>query len=184
MKKTVTLVILSALFSNYGFAYDNENRLKSAITTGFSHSTVKTSAQDLNDNPMGFNIKYRKDITSNYGLIASFTYTGMDKSYPAANSSLILDLDYYSYMIGPTFRANEKFSVYGLVGMASGKAKALSAQNNKYTVILSESETDIAYGAGLQFDVSERFTIDTSYEYAKFNEVKAGTWTVGVGYRF
>ncbi|EKO3894355.1 outer membrane beta-barrel protein [Vibrio metschnikovii] len=183
MKKVAILAAVASLLSASAFSYTYEYQPKESITVGFSHSTVRFLGEKLDDNPMGFNLKYRKDFNSEYGLITSFTYSGMNKTYTQGYLSGKLDLDYYSFTFGPTLRANEHFSVYGLLGAAHGKASA-DVWSLAGSASASDSETSIAYGAGLQIDVNENFTIDASFEYSKLNEVKAGTWVIGAGYRF
>lgn len=183
MKKVAILAAVASLLSANAFSYTYEYQPKESITVGFSHSTVRFLGEKLDDNPMGFNLKYRKDFNSEYGLITSFTYSGMDKNYSQGSLSGNLNLDYYSFMFGPTLRANDHFSVYGLVGVAHGKA-TVEISSPLASASASDNETSIAYGAGLQIDVNENFTIDASFEYSKLNEVKAGTWVIGAGYRF
>ncbi|EOW9127468.1 Ail/Lom family outer membrane beta-barrel protein [Vibrio cholerae] len=179
MKKlSVSLAAVAIAASISAYAEPQNN-----FTVGYSRSTVDVMNLEFPDNPQGFNIKYRHDFTSEYGIIGSFTYSGLDEYYNSILGSSRLILDYYSYTVGPTLRANKYFSVYGLVGAATGKA---SGDYNiaGYRGAESIDQTEFSYGGGLQIDVNENLTLDASFEYTKFDEVEARTITIGAGYRF
>ena len=186
MKTIVLLTIFSFLLPVYAFANPAETTIppKNAMSAGFSRSTVKFFDEELPDHPIGFNLKYRRDFNSEYGIITSFTYSRLNKKYlidPKTPLDVKLKLNYYSILLGPTLRANKYFSVYGLFGAAQGRAKITS---NYPDSNVSQDKLEVAYGGGVQIDINEYVTLDVSYEYAKLNETKTDTLTLGVGYRF
>ncbi|NAX17213.1 MULTISPECIES: Ail/Lom family outer membrane beta-barrel protein [unclassified Vibrio] len=156
---------------------------KNNFTFGFALSNVEALGYELPDNPIGFNFKYRYDFNEQYGIISSFTYSGLDEYYNTSIGNTRLRLDYYSYSIGPTLRANKYFSVYGLVGVASGEITGNYAISGN-TLSETERKTEFVYGGGLQVDVNENLTLDASIEYTNFDEIEAKTFTIGAGYRF
>ncbi len=175
MKSTLVASVVTAGLSVFTFA---ANAGDHTISGGYAQSHVKFNGEKIDGNPKGkgFNLKYRYELDNNFGVISSLTYThkGFDKS----------DVNYYSLMAGPTYRFNEYVSIYGMVGAARGEFE-VPVLNGSYT----EGKSSVSYGLGLQFNPMPNWTIDTSYEYAKFNDarlgdLKVGTWVVGVGYRF
>ncbi|MCE1787330.1 Ail/Lom family outer membrane beta-barrel protein, partial [Enterobacter hormaechei] len=112
----------------------------------------KVDGEKLDENPKGFNLKYRYELDNNFGVIGSFTLTHQGYDYYYGSSKIGTgDLDYYSLMAGPTYRFNEYVSVYGLVGAAHRKVKGeFSAYG--YDFEYKESKTSAAYGLGLQFN--------------------------------
>ncbi|HCF7781898.1 TPA: Ail/Lom family outer membrane beta-barrel protein, partial [Vibrio cholerae] len=72
MKKlTISLAAVAIAASISAYAEPQNN-----FTVGYSRSTVDVMNLEFPDNPQGFNIKYRHDFTSEYGIIGSFTYSG------------------------------------------------------------------------------------------------------------
>ncbi|MFD0707592.1 attachment protein [Photorhabdus luminescens] len=184
MKRTLVASVVAVGLSVFSFA---ANAGEHTISGGYAQGHVKADEIKVNDekldkkfdeNLKGFNLKYRYELDNNFGVISSFTYThkGIEPM-----PSVKADMDYYSLMAGPTYRFNEYVSAYGLIGAAHGKVKSEGSNSNsdfKY------NKTSVAYGLGLQFNPMPNWTIDTSYEYSKLNDIKIGTWVVGVGYRF
>ncbi|AJZ89256.1 Ail/Lom family outer membrane beta-barrel protein [Cedecea neteri] len=177
MKKVLALAILAGLSVASANVYaDGE----STISIGYAQSNVKVDGEKLDDNPKGFNVKYRYEIDSNWGVVGSFAYThqGYDFYYGGEKIG-DGDLDYYSVTAGPSYRFNEYVSAYALIGLGTGKVKVSAFGDSE-----SESKTSAAYGLGLQVNPVSNIAIDASYEYSKLDEVKVGTWMLGVGYRF
>ncbi|CCW31106.1 Ail/Lom family outer membrane beta-barrel protein [Xenorhabdus nematophila] len=153
---------------------------ESTFSVGYAQSHVKFQNEKFKENPKGFNIKYRYEFDNNWGVMGSFTYTHQGYDFHNGRRKVAsADLDYYSLTAGPAYRINEYISAYGLIGLAHGKAEAKTSGYSH-----NENKTKLAYGAGLQINPIPNVAIDASYEYSKFNEVKVGTWMLGVGYRF
>ncbi len=172
-------VVLALSFGLSSFA--NAADLKSTITGGYAQSDVEFMGEELNDYPNGFNVKYRLEFNEELGVIASYTNTSYDESVAyGSNGTASVSLDYQSFMVGPTFRANDYFSAYLMVGAAVGEAKG------SVTGLGSEKlkETEVGVGGGVQFNIAEHFTIDASYEYSDIDDVRVGTWVVGAGISF
>ncbi|AKH65132.1 MULTISPECIES: Ail/Lom family outer membrane beta-barrel protein [Photorhabdus] len=184
MKRALVASVVAVGLSVFAFAANASG--ESTISGGYAQSHTKFDDKDAESlfggNSKGFNLKYRYELDSNFGVIGSFTYTHLNSDAHVGGIKVAkLDLDYYSLMAGPTYRFNEYVSVYGMVGAAHGKVKVsdfITPQSG------SESKTSVGYGLGLQFNPMPNWTIDTSYEYSKLDELKIGTWVVGVGYRF
>lgn len=158
----------------------NAEIVKHTISAGYAHSNVEYLGYELDNDTDGFNLKYRMEFDREYGLILSYAKTDYDDSGSYDDVDIDASLKYSSFMIGPTFRANEYFSAYLLIGRADGELKAsLSSLGS-----VSDNESSIAYGGGLQIDVTPNFVIDGSYEYTKLNEVEVGTWVIGAGFSF
>ncbi|HGJ5854794.1 Ail/Lom family outer membrane beta-barrel protein [Arsenophonus nasoniae] len=179
MKKTL---VISSIISTVALISANAHASKeNTISVGYAQSSAKLGVKggniDLDDNAKGLNIKLRYEIDNNWGAIGSFTYT--HKGYNFNGGYAKGDIDYYAWNVGPAYRFNEYVSVYGLVGIGHGKAEIKSPIYSD-----SDSETGLAYGAGLQFNPVKNIAIDASYEYSKLGDLKVGTWMLGVGYRF
>lgn len=168
MKKAILGAVVLMAFSASAMAADSSQ----AISVGYANSSIEVDGYDFPDDGYGISAKYRSEFDNSFGVIGSFTYTNLSETY----NGIGLDLDYMSLTFGPTLRANQYFSVYGLIGMARGEAEALGE---------SDSDTAFAYGAGLQIDVTKNVTLDASYEFAGFSgDLDVSTWSIGVGFRF
>ncbi len=158
----------------------NARATENTISFGYAQSNVKIDGNnDKLDDPKGFNLKYRYEIDSEWGVGGALVHTYKGYSFYYDGNKGTADLDYYSLTVGPSYRFNEYVSAYGLIGVAQGKAKVSAPGYSD-----SESKTSAAYGAGLQFNPIPNVAIDASYEYSKLNDIKIGTWMVGLGYRF
>ncbi|PQQ28879.1 Ail/Lom family outer membrane beta-barrel protein [Photorhabdus hindustanensis] len=185
MKKALIASAVAVGLSVFTFA---ANAGEHTVSGGYAQSHVKVDGEKLDENPKGFNVKYRYELDNNWGVISSFTLThqGYD-FYDYGGKVGTADLDYYSLMVGPTYRFNEYVSVYGLVGAAHGKVKGETSALGvvyDYDFDYKESKTSAAYGLGLQFNPMPNWVIDASYEYSKVGNYKVGTWVIGAGYRF
>ncbi|WGL93748.1 Ail/Lom family outer membrane beta-barrel protein [Arsenophonus nasoniae] len=178
MKKILLISSMASIFTFLSFGVNAEG--DNTLSIGYAQSHVKVSVGgvnvDLNDSAKGFNIKARHEFDDNWGMIGSFAYT--HKGYDLIDYSTV-DIDYYSLSVGPTYRFNEYMSVYGLVGVAHGKAELKTIDYRE-----SGSESKLVGGVGLQFNPVENIVIDASYEYTRFGDFKVGTWMLGAGFRF
>ncbi len=186
MNNISTAVILtSALLSTS--AYANSDTLKEvkkySISGAYAQSTLSMYGEDADENPSGLNIKFRARANETFGFIGSFTYTNLSESAYSGYESANIELDYTSYLFGPTYRANKYFSAYALIGFASGTAN-VRYSGYGYNLSGSESDSNIAVGAGVQFDITDRFALDASYEYTEFNDLEVATLSLGAAYRF
>ncbi|NHB86710.1 Ail/Lom family outer membrane beta-barrel protein [Photorhabdus tasmaniensis] len=180
MKRTLVASVVAVGLSLFAFAANASG--ESTISGGYAQSHAKMDGQKIDDNPKGFNLKYRYELDNNFGVISSLTHTYLgDDHYQGGRKEAESDMDYFSLMAGPTYRFNEYVSVYGMVGAAHGKVKYSDYVGSMSG---SKSKTSVSYGLGLQFNPMPNWTIDTSYEYSKLDDLKIGTWVVGVGYRF
>ncbi|WP_419793141.1 Ail/Lom family outer membrane beta-barrel protein [Serratia fonticola] len=104
MRKTYLSVLLAgAMALSFGVQAAGE----STISLGYAQSHVKVDGNNLNENPKGFNLKYRYEIDNNLGFITSFTYTTQSYDfYYGSNKVGDGDLKYYSLTAGPAYRFN------------------------------------------------------------------------------
>ncbi|ECO0902164.1 outer membrane beta-barrel protein [Salmonella enterica subsp. enterica serovar Newport] len=149
-------------------------------TVSLGYAQTQVNITHSNQMP-GFNVKYHwEDDNSGAGVIGSFAYTQKN----ASNDYESGKLTYYSVTAGPSYRFNDYVNIYALLGVAYGKIEVDNAYISGW-----ESSTAFAYGAGVQVNPVENVAIDASYVYTQFsddynNSVGAGTWMLGVGYRF
>lgn len=182
MNKTINALVLAAStvsFSSIALAYDGQ----STLSAGFAQSHAKYDGYKLSDEPRGINIKLNYEIENGFGVITSLTHTrkSYDGAYVSSDSNTILK--YTSITVGPSYRLNEYFSGYGLVGWANGKASTYtsSADGRSY---YSERANNVALGFGMQTNITHNIVVDTAWEFSKLDDFKAKTWVVGLGYSF
>ncbi|AOM42110.1 Ail/Lom family outer membrane beta-barrel protein [Xenorhabdus hominickii] len=181
MKKILLISAVVAGLSMTSFTANASGENK--VSAGYALSKVQiTDFKDLKE-PKGFNLKYRYEITNNFGVIGSFTRTSQKDTYSDSAIKSEVSQEYNSFMAEPAYRFNEYISAYGLLGAAYGKISSYNSQYNR-THSLESNTTAAAYGAGLQFNPSPNVAIDVSFEYSKLDEAQVGTWVLGTGYRF
>ncbi|ECE6544858.1 Ail/OmpX [Salmonella enterica subsp. enterica] len=175
MKKIALIALAGLALGSAGVANAAED-YKNTLSIGYAYTDI---GGPVSGNANGANIKYNwEDLNSGFGVVGSVTYTSTDVKYSGYK---IGEVDYTSFLIGPSYRFNDYLSVYALLGGAHGKAE----DNWGY----SESKTSFAYGAGLQLNPVKNIAVNASYEHASFStgysdDIKAGTWILGVGYSF
>lgn len=175
MKKIALIAAIASVCSASVYANDYSQPTQS-FSVGYARSALDVEKGSADNHANGINLKYNHAIDDRVGIITSFTYTDLDKK--AGNDKL--DFDYWSLMAGPSVTLGDRFNVYGMLGLARGKAE-LKTQLLSY----KESHTDLAVGFGAQFYVTDQFLLDAHYEYSELtNEVDVGTWSIGAGYRF
>lgn len=205
MKKT-SIFLLSCLFSGAVIAKAGDQTLSFGYLNVNANGTKKLTEQVDTANPDGVatvyadgysgaggvSARYRYEISDDWGFIGSFAYSKTNYS-----SSLILNVDnttskfkhdangeYMSLMIGPTYRLNDYLSVYGLVGFGYKNAN-FDLEVTKYGKrSFSRSETDLAYGVGMQLNIYKDITLDAGYEQSGSGDWKTNAWTIGIGYKF
>ena len=85
---------------------------------------------------------------------------------------------------------SEVFNVYGRVGLASLDAEYSSREfyadgNNPDPYSDSESKTRALFGVGASFDVTSQLAVRAEYnQYAKWDDLKLSSLTVGAVYKF
>ncbi|WP_157982824.1 porin family protein [Aliidiomarina minuta] len=144
-------------------------------------------------NPITLNAVVGRNITPYYGFEARAGFGVNDDSvsdvFEGYNISLDLSVD---YILGVYARGNlpvnERFSVYGLLGVSQAKitAKAsVSGTGQSASGSFSESETDISYGVGASFSVNERVSLQLEYlNVVSPSEFDISALSLGFSYRF
>lgn len=189
--------------SMFGISSANAE-LENSVSGGYAWSSYKTSSKttakgfELNRdiNPTGFNLKYRYEIDPQLGIITSFTYLGKKEKTVVKNdqSGLVSDysskFNYYSLLIGPSYRFNEWVSLYAAVGVAYSKGK-MQIDGNATTKLIGNPDpadmkkTSPAGMIGFQVNPLPNIVADLSYEYAKMaSGQKRGVWAISLGTRF
>ncbi|MFS1564206.1 MAG: Ail/Lom family outer membrane beta-barrel protein [Candidatus Arsenophonus phytopathogenicus] len=190
----------SGVKDNINLMRDDVRKAGDAIKNSFGVPAV-ISLDDYS-NLGGFFMRYRDEITDDWGVIVSIAYAARDYDGTAqANKNNGKDSittlgtakgSSVSFMVGPTYRFNEYVSLYGLIGGAYKKASyRLRSQEFKNNSLVSSSETDqsdnkteLAYGVGMQVNVYEGVTLDAGYERSGSGDWKTDAFIVGVGYKF
>jgi len=208
MKKIIALSVLAGLSANV-FAKQGD----STLSLGYVHSDLKYSgshkfSDDAKAEPItlekrerhisGINVKYRYELTDNWGAIASFTHAQKSglltdlnvagKDHKATDgASAHYKLQYNSLMIGPTYRVNDWVSVYGTVGVGNGRVNATAYENVpgvKDGYRHSENKYAVAWSAGVQVNPMEQLAVDLSFEQSKPGNLEANNVVLGLGYTF
>ena len=172
---------------------------QSTLSAGYLHaSTNVPGSDDLN----GINVKYRYEFTDALGLITSFSYANAEDEQKTRYSDTRWHEDsvrnrWFSVMAGPSVRVNEWFSAYAMAGVAYSRVSTFSGDYLRVTDnkgkthdVLTESDdgrqsnTSLAWGAGVQFNPTESVTIDLAYEGSGSGDWRTDGFIVGVGYKF
>lgn len=158
-------------------------------------------------NPQGINIKYRYEITDDFGVITSFTWTrSLTNSQtfvdvepadharkiknPAASARTDIRANYWSLLAGPSWRFNEYLSAYAMAGMGVAKVTTdLKIKDNiNSTGGFSESnstkKTALAWAAGAQFNLNESVAMDVAYEGSGSGDWRTSGVVAGIGLKF
>ncbi|NAX44830.1 MULTISPECIES: Ail/Lom family outer membrane beta-barrel protein [unclassified Vibrio] len=169
--KVLTAAVLFALSAS-SFADEKEAPRKPVVSIGIVQSSIEVGDYDFPDDAYGFNSKYRTEVNNSYGIISSVSYSGLSKTYFGQR----INLSQFLITVGPTFRASDRISFYGLIGLGMGYIDTGRGDDN---------ENSLALGAGAQFDITDEVVFDISYEKASYSGgIDVGTWSLGLGYRF
>ncbi|HHY7466422.1 TPA: Ail/Lom family outer membrane beta-barrel protein [Escherichia coli] len=158
-------------------------------------------------NPQGINIRYRYEITDDFGVITSFTWTrSLTNSQtfidvqsadhtrkiknPAASARTDIRANYWSLLAGPSWRVNQYMSLYAMAGMGVAKVSAdLKIKDNinssgGFSESNSTKKTSLAWAAGAQFNLNESVTLDVAYEGSGSGDWRTSGVTAGIGLKF
>ncbi|WP_193014578.1 MULTISPECIES: Ail/Lom family outer membrane beta-barrel protein [Gammaproteobacteria] len=178
MKRNLFFAASALAISTFSFGV--QAALDNTLSVGYAQSSIKLDGNKFADNPKGINFKYNHEFDNDWGVIGSLTYTKLTYNFYSRWGKIgSTEIDYVSLTAGPSYRFNDYFSAYGLIGLGHAN------QEDKYYYGNDEySKTSMAYGLGLQVNPIPNVAIDASYEYSKLDDAKFGTWVLGVGYRF
>ncbi|WP_311746602.1 Ail/Lom family outer membrane beta-barrel protein [Proteus penneri] len=178
--KNKLLLPITAIFLSIT-AFNASATLKNTLSIGYAQSQIKVDGEKVDEDPKGFNIKYDRKINNDFGLIGSFVYNNKKYNCYDDNDKNVghIDVDYYLFSAGPSYRFNEYINAYGLIGTSVCNANYKAPSEEQH-----ENKVSISYGLGLQINPIPNVAIDASYEYSKLDDMKFGTWVLGVGYRF
>lgn len=154
--------------------------LDNTLSLGYAQSQIKVNGEKIDDNPKGVNIKYNHEFDNDWGVIGSLTYSKLTYNYYNYWRKVgSTEINYFSLTAGPSYRFNDYFSAYGLIGFGH-----LYQESKYYNNYEEYDKNSTAYGLGFQVNPLPNLAIDASYEYSKLNDAKFSTWVLGVGYRF
>lgn len=154
------------------FANEKDAQRKPVVSIGVAKSSIEVGGHDFPDDAYGFSSKYRTEVNNSYGFIASVSYSGLSETYFGQS----INLSQFSVTAGPVFRASDRVSIYGLIGLGMGYID---------TGYGDDDENSLALGAGAQFDITDELVFDISYEKTSYSgDIDVGTWSLGLGYRF
>ena len=178
--KNKLFIPITAIFLSIT-AFNASATLKNTVSLGYAQSQIKIDGDKIDGEPKGFNIKYDRKIDNGFGIIGSFVYNNKKYNCYDNDGKNVghSDVSYYLFSGGASYRFNEYINAYGLVGTSvfNVNYKALGEEQH-------ENKVSISYGLGLQINPIPNVAIDASYEYSKLDDIKFGTWVLGVGYRF
>ncbi|ACQ68632.1 Ail/Lom family outer membrane beta-barrel protein [Candidatus Williamhamiltonella defendens] len=192
MKKTLIYSVL-AMGSMVGISSANAE-LENSLSVGYAWSSLgvideKNKLKTNKDaGPKGINLKYRYEIDNQLGIITSFTYLRKKDDLlvkiGSTDINYSLNFNYYSLLIGPTYRFNEWVSGYAALGFVHSKVKE-AAKFINIDEKADNKKNGFAGMIGFQVNPMTNIVIDGSFEYAKsVYGKKAKVWSIGLGYRF
>lgn len=175
--KLALLVTTTVVTSSSIFADDH------TFSLGYAQS--KISDIDLK----GVNAQYRYEWNSPLSLVSSISYLKGDLSEQDGSDIYKTDIKYFTYMMGPAYRFNDYVSVYATTGISNIKLKSTEIVGTSSPEIKNNSQTELAYGAGVIVNPTQNFAINVGYEGTSFKQaeekrLKLNGWNVSLGYRF
>lgn len=198
-----------------GYAQMNSDPTKAAYSANKAEYETRLKATDKvfskhadsDKQPQGMFIRYRYEFDDTWGVMGSVTYAVGDldnhflsgeKAQNKKEKNKIegrfgnrVKTDYVSLLAGPTVRANEWVSAFGLLGVALHSVENSMHETNKASVPPKQvsrnkktSNTSLAYALGLQFNVYEGLVIDAAWAGSGSGDWKSSGFNLGVGYKF
>lgn len=198
-----------------GYAQINSDPTKAAYSANKAEyaahlkSTENVFSQhaDSDKQPQGMFMRYRYEFDDTWGVMGSLSYATADlgnnfmsgekaknrkeKNKIERRFSNRVKTDYVSLLAGPTIRANEWVSAYGLIGVALHSVGNTMHETNKSGIPSKQvtrnektNNTSLAYTLGLQVNVYEGLVIDAAWAGSGSGDWKSSGLNLGVGYRF
>ncbi|EHP9646905.1 Ail/Lom family outer membrane beta-barrel protein [Escherichia coli] len=180
-------------------------------------ATMFSGSDGKYKDPKGFNIKYRYEVTDNLGVIGAFTwahfttnghvnanldyvdpYTSIVSTGEASGKGTVKS-NYWSFLVGPTLRANEYVSLYGMLGVALSEVSADATLSGKVTrtpsgkdttaqgsdsFSYSKRKTNLAWSVGAQINPWANVAVDLAYEGSGSGDWRTSGVTAGIGLKF
>ncbi|MBY0446162.1 MAG: porin [Burkholderiales bacterium] len=183
MKKNILAsLVLSTLIASPVFA--EGFYIGADVGSSKMSADVNNNSLDKNNTAWGINGGYK---FSPY-LAAELGYRDFGKTeenyYGVVNASVKANAVQASVLASYPF--NDAFSVFGRLGVASIKLTAeVNADVVAYSESREETETKALFGIGAQYAFNKNFSLRAEYnQYAKIEDVKLSTFTVGANYSF
>ncbi len=197
MRKVCAAILSAAICLAVSGAPAWASEHQSTLSAGYLHvSTNAPGSDELN----GINVKYRYEFTDTLGLVTSFSYAGDRNRQLTRYSDTRWHEDsvrnrWFSVMAGPSVRVNEWFSAYAMAGVAYSRVSTFSGDylrvtDNKgktHDVLTGSddgrhSNTSLAWGAGVQYSVRNRWFSVMAGPSVRVNEWFSAYAMAGVAY--
>ncbi|EIP7908477.1 Ail/Lom family outer membrane beta-barrel protein, partial [Escherichia coli] len=183
--------------------YLTENFVRDYNASGSEYTA--SGYANTGDEMRGISVKYRYEITDNWGVIASFSHVSDDWqgsvnaskvegttttwAWPSTSADGEIKGRRTSLMLGPVYRVNDWFSGYVMAGGArteidyrlSGVIRSY-AQSSGIALSSSDDETSFAWSAGVQINPVDFLAVDLAYESSGSGDWRTDGFIVGVGY--
>ncbi|NHB57102.1 Ail/Lom family outer membrane beta-barrel protein [Acinetobacter shaoyimingii] len=177
MKEKILKTILLAAVS---FAATQVFAESHTISVGYGQTSIEKGL-----NPKGVNVQYRYELDSPVGIVASASYLQGEQRFLYGYGYEDWNVNYYSFLAGPSFRFNKVLSVYALGGLVHGRAHYFDNEKDyKWTNHYHIKDTAFAYGGGLIINPTKNLSVNAGYEATRLRDKSFEGFNVGVGYRF
>ena len=189
MKK---ILLISSLFAiTASFAAHAEGTYLGA-NIGSAKQKVTINGQSSSDSKTGEKIYGGVNITNNFGAEAGYVNFGnTDKSFSDGVNTSSYDVKSSAVYAAGTATApiNERFSVFGKLGVTANRAKVNTTVNG-VSSSNTKTHTDALIGVGASYAITKELTAVAEYEnfgkIARGNgtDIKADLVSVGLRYNF
>ena len=177
MKRIVITALLTGLVAAPAFAADAGAFIAVDLGAGsYSDATVTGGNGESYDNPGSLSIAGGYHFTPNLGVEAAYSVFG-DSTVEYPNATTTLKTSVFQVAAVGTYSFNDKFAVFGKLGLASisaeesGTATAASLSGNGKT-------TNFMFGVGGQYNFNQHWGIRLQYE--DFGKAKYTPYLFGV----
>ncbi len=191
---------------NGGFAHDAYLKNKADYDSHLKNipdGKLLSHNSDSEKDPQGFFVRYRYEFDDVWGIMGALNYASTarynefvtappkiaDKKQSQMDEHFTnsLKIQSISLLVGPSIRANEWVSLFGLVGATHQKLEnAMYHYKKKPRINMRQNsisnKTEFAYTLGMQFNVYKDFVIDAAWTGT--NSGNANGFNLGMGYRF
>lgn len=180
VRKVILAAIGTTLLCSSVMAEENHNG--QTVSLGYQHGHIK----DFGD-VEGGNIKFQYETSGPWGVMGSLTAMKNDwengKSFfnrksrkdtsddKSEKKNAVRNAQYFSAMVGPTYRVADRVSLFALGGISHSKVDKPLVQDpglSGHLPVLSkngaESSNKFAYGAGVTVNATDNLALTVGYE--------------------
>ncbi len=153
---------------------------------GAQYSFVTYTESDIPDfNPTALVFRGGYKLNKNFALEGRFGFGLSSDSQIVSGINLDLEVDtiYGAYGIG-YMPVSDKVDVYGILGVTQGKLSA-TASLGSISASVTGDDSDISYGVGADFNVSNQVAINIEYmSYFSKSDFDASALSIGANFNF